>query len=522
MIVSTSHTLGSVISIAKGKKHEITDAPSNKSKRLIGIDDLRNDDLIRYTNDASGTEAISDDVLIAWDGANAGTIGYGKNGYIGSTIARLRIKADIQLFTPFLGMYLKTKFGYLRQTATGATIPHINRNALESIPLPPIKFDDQIRVAHLLSKVEELMAQRKQYLPQLDDLLKSIFLEMFGDPVRNEKGWDIVGIDTVCNDIFLGLTNKVDYVETGGYPLVRTTDIKGGKLSFENAKYISAAQHKKITKNRISKRGDILVSKSGTLGTTAIVDVDEEFTTYESIITIQVNPKLLVNHYLNALLKNQNFQIKMLGGKTGGTVGHLNLLMFREITLPVPTIELQNKFSSIVEKVEGIKTRYQQSLADLEILYGALSQRAFKGELNLSRVPLDKELEHRTESLYSDSEQPPSLFDSQAPMYALDMPAMTSQAGRARLLKQWFSEWLNNAMPGEFVSFDSFWESARVHALDYQADELLDFGTEDYDQVKQWIFDAIASDSLKQTMDTQIVSGDADHSGSRIVLRKAK
>jgi len=143
MIESTPQTLGFAVSISKGKKHEITDSPSGKAKRLIGIDDLRNDALIRYTDDASGIEAISDDVLIAWDGANAGTIGYGKNGYIGSTIARLRVRADIRVFTPFLGMYLKSKFDYLRQTATGATIPHINRSALESIPLPPITFDDQ-------------------------------------------------------------------------------------------------------------------------------------------------------------------------------------------------------------------------------------------------------------------------------------------------------------------------------------------------------------------------------------------
>jgi len=93
-------SLGAVVSISKGKKHDITDTPSTNTKRLIGIDDLRNDNLIRYTDDASGTDAVADDVLIAWDGANAGTIGFGKAGFIGSTIARLRPKEKGKFHTP--------------------------------------------------------------------------------------------------------------------------------------------------------------------------------------------------------------------------------------------------------------------------------------------------------------------------------------------------------------------------------------------------------------------------------------
>ena len=174
-----TQSLGTAIIISKGKKHEVSESPSSAAKRLIGIDDLRNDNLLRYTNDKKGIEATPEDVLIAWDGANAGTIGYGKKGFIGSTIARLRIKPELKLFAPFLGLYLKSQFDYLRKTATGATIPHINRKALESIPLPKIEPIDQIRIAHLLGKVEGLIAQRKQHLQRLDDLLKSVFLEMF-------------------------------------------------------------------------------------------------------------------------------------------------------------------------------------------------------------------------------------------------------------------------------------------------------------------------------------------------------
>src|SRR3972149_1994327 len=183
-------TLGNIISISKGKKHSISNIPCASSKRIIGIVDLRNDNNLVYTDDKHGTEATTNDILIAWDGANAGTIGYGKKGYIGSTIARLRIKEPLKYNTSFIGMLLKTQFEYLRGSTTGATIPHVSRDALEKIKLPIISFDDQIRIATVLTRAERLIAKRKEGIKTLDELLKSTFLEMFGDPVRNEKGWN--------------------------------------------------------------------------------------------------------------------------------------------------------------------------------------------------------------------------------------------------------------------------------------------------------------------------------------------
>lgn len=383
--------LGQVISIISGApfKSELFNGIGN-GLPLIRVRDVNTGPAgVFYSGEFSKEHLVATgDLLVSMDGDFKAIKWIHGYGLLNQRVCKV-VPEEKVLNKHYLEQFLPKALSDIHRETTFTTVKHLSTKSIRDIEIPLPSLEDQTRIAHLLGKVEELIAQRKQHLQQLDDLLKSVFLEMFGDPVRNEKEWDIVGINTVCHDIFLGLTNKVDYVETGGYPLIRATDIKDGKLSFENARYISAAQHKKITKNRISKRGDILVSKSGTLGTTAIVDSDEEFTTYESIITIQINPKKLVNHYLNALLKNQNFQIKMLGGKTGGTVGHLNLLMFREITLPAPAIGLQNKFATIVEKVEILKSRYQQSLADLEALYGALSQQAFKGELDLSRVRLD-------------------------------------------------------------------------------------------------------------------------------------
>jgi type I restriction enzyme S subunit len=189
--------LGSIVDVSKGKKHNPAEFPSENSKRIIGIDDLRNDTNIVLTNDQFGVEAYSEDVLIAWDGANAGTIGYGKKGYIGSTIARLRIKSSQRYNEVFLGKLLQSKFRFLRAMSTGATIPHVNRAALDSIKVPQFNIDDQIRIATILTRAEKLIAKRKESIKTLDELLKSTFLKMFGDPVKNEKGWETLPMNKV-------------------------------------------------------------------------------------------------------------------------------------------------------------------------------------------------------------------------------------------------------------------------------------------------------------------------------------
>lgn len=397
MTESTPQALGSVISIAKGKKHEITDSPSGKARRLIGIDDLRNDDLIRYTNDASGTEAISDDVLIAWDGANAGTIGFGKSGYIGSTIARLRVKSGIRLFTPFLGIYLKSKFDFLRQNATGATIPHINRNALESIPLPIIEFDDQKRIAHLLGKVEVLIAQRKQHLQQLDDLLKSVFLEMFGPQSDGYADWPLVEIkDLVAthkgamrtgpfgsNLLHSEFTVEGDVVVLGIDNAVQNRFVWGGR------RYITHEKYKELESYRIFP-GDVIVTIMGTIGRSAVVpnDIPLAINT-KHLAAITLNGEVANPLFLSYSIHSSPFILNQFRSKNRGSImSGLNLGIIKEIKLKRPPIELQNKFAEIHARVDELKAVYQKSLIDLEALYGALSQKAFKGELDLSRVPL--------------------------------------------------------------------------------------------------------------------------------------
>ncbi|ACT09032.1 Restriction endonuclease S subunits-like protein [Dickeya chrysanthemi Ech1591] len=266
----------------------------------------------------------------------------------------------------------------------------------------PIPFKDgspdfayQIRIVHLLGKVEELITQRKHHLQQLDDLLKSVFLEMFGDPVRNEKGWDKIPFSKLLADIESGKSPKCEarQAESNEWGVLKLGAVTRCKFDETENK---ALPNDVIPSTRDEvKAGDLLFSRKNTYELVAACAY--VFSTRPKLLMpdlifrfifkqdVDINPifmwKLLT-------CDSQRKAIQSLAAGAAGSMPNISKTNLKSVRLPKPPLSLQNQFATIVEKVESIKSRYQQSLADLEVLYSSLSQRAFKGELDLSRVPL--------------------------------------------------------------------------------------------------------------------------------------
>jgi len=386
--------LGDIVSISKGKKHSIVDVPGEYSVRVIGISDLRDDNNLFYTDDNKGTEAEVGDILIAWDGANAGTIGYGKKGYIGSTIARLRINDKEKYFSPFLGIFLKTQYSYLRKSATGATIPHISRSALEGLKLPAVNYHDQVRIAEILSRAEQLIAKRRESIRLLDEYVKSVFLEMFGDPYYNYKKWPLKKLNKLCGFITKGTTPKSqdiheDY-EKGFIPFLKVYHIMDdGTINFNyRPSYINTEVHNNFLNRSKVYPDDVLMNIVGPpLGKIGIVSQEcSEWNINQAIVFFRCN-ELLNPRYLLFVLSCENFKNAIINMAVGIRQQNLNLEQCRNIQIPLPPFDLQNRFGIIAKKVESMKGKYQESLVELENLYGALSQRAFAGDLT-PRPPL--------------------------------------------------------------------------------------------------------------------------------------
>ena len=337
-----------------------------------------------YLESKSTFKVEKGDVLIALSGATTGKYGlytHDKPSLLNQRVGLLKSGVSQDLDDKYFYFYLSVLQKEIFRKAGGAAQPNISTKEISefTIPLPPL--DQQKKIAAILDSADAYRQKTKALIEKYDELTQSLFLDMFGDPFTNKKKFPVFKLGELCNELFLGLTSKVEYVEKGGFPLVRAKDINKGVLSFEKVKYISEKQHRKVTARRITKRGDVLISKSGTLGTCAIVDSDREFTTYESIFTVRPKDGLLSNIFLVYLVRNEGFKLKLLGNKVGGTVAHLNLKMFRDFEFPLPNIQKQKKFTKRAQAIEAQKAQAQASLAQAEDLFNSLLQRAFKGEL---------------------------------------------------------------------------------------------------------------------------------------------
>ncbi|MEZ5539631.1 MAG: restriction endonuclease subunit S [Pseudomonadales bacterium] len=277
---------------------------------------------------------------------------------------------------------------------------------LKEIEIPiPFKdgtpdFDDQIRIAHLLGKVEGLIAQRKQHLQHLDDLLKSVFLEMFGDPVRNEKGWSTPTLIEVAyfenGDRSSNYPSGPDLVDDG-ILFLSTKNIVKDRLNLDSKVFITQEKFESLSRGKATV-GDVLITLRGTLGSCCIYDSDKYLQAFINAQMMIMRPKALIRSiYLHAFITSSTIARLLQQIGNGAAVPQLTATQLKGLRIPLPPPELQEEYAAVAEKIETLKSRYQKSLTELESLNGALSQQAFKGELDLSRVPLPKDESHEND-----------------------------------------------------------------------------------------------------------------------------
>lgn len=268
---------------------------------------------------------------------------------------------------------------------TGIHNLNLEKYLQEKVALPPLP--DQLHIANLLSKAENLIAQRKESIRLLDEFLKSTFLEMFGDPVRNEKGWNKAELKNYAKvriGPFGSLLHREDYVQNG-IPLVNPSHIGEGKISIDPELTISKDKMKELSAY-VMKKGDVVLGRRGEVGRCAVVTKKEDgyLCGTGSIIirpTEKLNPIFLYNIISSASIR------KVLENSAKGiTMKNLNSGIIENLKIPVPPLALQTQFAHIVSTTEALKSQYQQSLQELENLYGSLSQKAFKGELSVNQL----------------------------------------------------------------------------------------------------------------------------------------
>jgi type I restriction enzyme S subunit len=284
----------------------------------------------------------------------------------------------------YLFYYLRTQRQRILDKAWGNAQPHISQAFVKEfkVPLPPLS--DQLHIANLLSKAENLIAQRKESICLLDEYLKSTFLEMFGDPEKNPKNLPFTELEKLCAVIVdCPHSTPVKSEEATNFPCIRTSELTNGYISWDSMQYLEEDEYKKRTQRLIPEVGDIVYSREGTYGEAIRIPATHKFSLGQRTMLFRPDYKKTNSIFLWAMVRSEFVYRQAKKKNSGSTVGHVNVKDIKQFRVYNPPIELQNQFAQIIEKTEAIKTQYQQSLQELENLYGSLSQKAFKGELSI-------------------------------------------------------------------------------------------------------------------------------------------
>lgn len=297
-------------------------------------------------------------------------------------IAGINVNEEI-VNKEYLYYFLRSLKEIIERNGRGVAQKNINLSILRDyeVLLPPL--EEQERIVSILEKAEDALYKREESNRLLDEYLKSVFVEMFGDPVTNPKGWEKKQFNEVFDISSSSRVLKSEW-KSQGIPFYRVRDIV--KLSecgvVDNEFFVSEEFYLSLPSSKgTPQEDDIMVSATSTIGKCYIVKKDEKFYYKDADVLrfrkkIDISPKYFVHFMKTPFAINQ---IRSTFGIT--TVPHFTIVNAKKINMIYPSYELQKQFENIVDKIEVIKLQAEQSGIELKENFNSLMQRAFNGEL---------------------------------------------------------------------------------------------------------------------------------------------
>ena len=329
-----------------------------------------------------------DDIVIAASSGSLDVVGKAAraledfSGGFGAFCKVLRPRSEVN--AAFFSHYFKTPEyrKIISSLAAGANINNLRNGDLDDlqIPLPPLA--EQKRIAAILDTADALRAKRREALAQLDTLLQSTFLTLFGDPVTNPLGWEQVELgDLIADDdrINYGVVQPGDEYP-GGKPLIRVGDFVGGELDLSGIKFIDPKIDAQYERSRLLGT-ELLVSCVGSIGTVCRVPTEAKgHNIARAVARIPLGPKV-EREFMLFCLRSAGVQNYFASETRTVSQPTLNIGLIKTATVTLPPLPLQQKFAAIVESIERQKTTQRAHLAELDALFASLQHRAFRGEL---------------------------------------------------------------------------------------------------------------------------------------------
>lgn len=309
------------------------------------------------------------DYLIGMDGEFNIAQWKSNDALLNQRVCKISIKDNKQAKMQFLYYFLTRHLKEIEDETPFVTVKHLSAKRINQIfiPLPPLPIQQKI-VAEL-DKVCLIIDKKKQQLKELDKLAQAIFYDMFGDPVENEKGWEVKKLGEVCPVIVDGVHQKPNYTDSGK-PFVSVVNINSGYLNLKGCKYVSCDDFLQMTKKNKAERGDVLYSKVGaTYGIPALVNTDDDFALYVSVCLMKPNRNLINSVFLKQMMATPFIKEQADNRIKGIGVPDLHLNQIRDFNIILPPLSLQQSFAAKIEAIEKQKELISRSIKEAQTLF---------------------------------------------------------------------------------------------------------------------------------------------------------
>lgn len=267
--------------------------------------------------------------------------------------------------------------------STGASYPAVTDSVVRSAPIPDPGFEGQRRIAAILDKADAIRRKHRQALAEIDVLLRATFLDMFGDPRTNPKGYKTTALENVCERIVdcLHTTPRHKEIVTP-YPSIRTSDLQNGFLDFSTTKYVEQDEYNERIVRHRPVAGDIIYSREGErLGIAALIPQGLNVCLGQRTMLFSIDTKRATPEFVWRWLNSKSTYELATSNIGGATSPHINIGDIRKFDMIQPPLEGQRQFSQICAKIIGKRQSILSFEEDANRLLGSLSQRAFRGEL---------------------------------------------------------------------------------------------------------------------------------------------
>jgi type I restriction enzyme S subunit len=378
-----------------------------------------------------------DESLIFGSGGNA-SIHYCNQKFATSTDCFVVNQDSEDIDVKYVYYYLKSNIKILEDGFKGAGLKHISKKYISEIKIPLLSLQDQQKIVQLLTQIEELIKKREKSIKLLDELIKSTFLDIFGDPGINRNNFPIkkfgehieyIG-DIGSNGSNANISANLEMLDTEDYAImIRTVNLNANDFK-NNIKYVSKKTYDYFKKSKIYG-GEIIMNKIGSAGKIWIMPNLNRPVSL-GLNQLMIRLKELNTNYLYYLLSTDYGQMIINSKVNGAVTKSITKGALKELPLLYPPIELQNKFSEIITQLKQTKTIYENSLNELNNLFGSIAQKAFKGKLDTSKIELIQKVNQVAESQESIIETKVDYVDSDDnPIFSKDFVKMLiNQAGQ--------------------------------------------------------------------------------------------